>query len=277
MLARPAGRAERPDDAGLRRPAPPPPRETASNRKIPRLPPESSTERPFAAPLHWMHGPFARPRHVRARANSLARAWRGLVESGSDKRTELLRSASQAAHHWETAKRRRKAPVSRKSDLPPAPRRAPGSFSSQALGRASSGTTTGGAPLLLPQGRNRNVNGAKEPQVVHDVYKIIRQLWLAVIAPGAVTLALLVRYEDWDAAYAHTSFDVFFWITVGILVLIGVAGNVLMFRSRGPMLLLENLGVLGVLTILVSVATLVATFLFVVFAIASIFKKDSRR
>ena len=129
----------------------------------------------------------------------------------------------------------------------------------------------------LPQGRNRNVNGAKEPQVVHDVYKIIRQLWLAVIAPGAVTLALLVRYEDWDAAYAHTSFDVFFWITVGILVLIGVAGNVLMFRSRGPMLLLENLGVLGALTILVSVATLVATFLFVVFAIASIFKKDNGR
>jgi len=112
---------------------------------------------------------------------------------------------------------------------------------------------------------------------VHDVYKIIRQLWLAVIAPGAVTLALLVRYEDWDAAYAHTSFDVFFWITVGILVLIGVAGNVLMFRSRGPMLLLENLGVLGVLTILVSVATLVGAFLFVLAAIATIFKKDSRR
>ena len=129
----------------------------------------------------------------------------------------------------------------------------------------------------MPQGRNRNVNGAKEPQVVHDVYKIIRQLWLAVIAPGTVTLALLVRYEDWDAAYAHTSFDVFFWITVAILVLIGVAGNVLMFRSRGPMLLLENLGVLGALTILVSVATLVATFLFVVFAIATIFKKDNRR
>lgn len=112
---------------------------------------------------------------------------------------------------------------------------------------------------------------------MHDVYKVIKQLWLAVIAPGAVTLALLVRYEDWDAAYAHTSFDVFFWITVGLLLLIGVAGNVLMFRRRGPMLLLENLGVLGVLTILVSIATLVATFLFVLAAIATIFKKDNRR
>lgn len=37
---------------------------------------------------------------------------------------------------------------------------------------------------------------------------------------------------------------------------------------------LENL---GVLTILVSVATLIATFLFVLLAINSIFKKDSRR
>ena len=111
---------------------------------------------------------------------------------------------------------------------------------------------------------------------MHDVYKVIRQLWLAAIVPAAVTLALLVRYEDWDAAYAHTSFDVFFWITVAILVLIGVAGNVLMFRSRGPMLLLENLGVLGALTILVSVATLLVTFLFVFFAIAEIFRKDKR-
>lgn len=112
---------------------------------------------------------------------------------------------------------------------------------------------------------------------MYDVYKTIKQLWLAVIAPGAVTLALLVRYEDWDTAYAHTSFDVFFWITVGILVLIGVAGNVLMFRSRGPMLLLENLGILGVLTILVGVVTLIATFLFVLLAVASAFKKDNRR
>ena len=129
----------------------------------------------------------------------------------------------------------------------------------------------------MPQGRSRNEKGTTESQVVHDVYKIIKQLWLAVIAPGAVTLALLVRYEDRDTAYAHTSFDVFFWITVGILVLIGVAGNVLMFRSRGPMLLLENLGVLGVLTILVGVVTLIATFLFVVLAVASAFKKDNRR
>ena len=129
----------------------------------------------------------------------------------------------------------------------------------------------------MPQGRIRNEPGAKESHVVHDVYKIIRQLWLAVIVPAGVTLALLVRYEDWNAAYAHTSFDVFFWITVAILVLIGVAGNVLMFRSRGPMLLLENLGVLGALTILVSIATLIATFLFVLLAVASIFKKDNRR
>ena len=112
---------------------------------------------------------------------------------------------------------------------------------------------------------------------MHDVYKVVKQLWLAVLVPAAVTLALLVRYEDWDAAHAHTSFQVFFWITVGILVLIGVTGNVLMFRRRGPMLLLENLGVLGVLTILVSVATLVGAFLFVLAAIATIFKKDNRR
>ncbi|MBQ3810337.1 MAG: hypothetical protein II839_05905 [Kiritimatiellae bacterium] len=112
---------------------------------------------------------------------------------------------------------------------------------------------------------------------MHDVYKTIKQLWLAAIAPAVVTLALLVRYEDWDAAYAHTSFDVFFWITIGILVLIGVTGNVLMFRRRGPILLLENLGVLGALTILVSVATLIATFLFVLLVVASIFKKDNRR
>ena len=129
----------------------------------------------------------------------------------------------------------------------------------------------------MPQGRSRNEKGTTESQVVHDVYKIIKQLWLAVIAPGAVTLALLVRYEDWDAAYAHTSFDVFFWITVAILVLIGVAGNVLMFRSRGPMLLLENLGVLGALTILVSVAPLVGGFLIVFAAIAAIFKKVNGR
>ena len=112
---------------------------------------------------------------------------------------------------------------------------------------------------------------------MHDVYKVIRQLWLAVIVPATVTLALLVRYEDWDAAYAHTSFDVFFWITVAILVLIGVAGNVLMFRSRGPMLLLENLGILGAITILVAVVTLLGGFLLVLAAIAAIFKKNDTR
>lgn len=128
----------------------------------------------------------------------------------------------------------------------------------------------------MPEGRFRNPSG-KETPAVHDVYKVVKQLWLAVLVPAAVTLALLVRYEDWDAAHAHTSFQVFFWITVGILVLIGVTGNVLMFRRRGPMLLLENLGILGVLTILVGVVTLIATFLFVLAAIATIFKKDNRR
>ena len=44
-----------------------------------------------------------------------------------------------------------------------------------------------------------------------------------------------------------------------------------------PLVAEENLGVLGALTILVSVATLIATFLFVLLAIASIFKKDNRR
>ncbi len=111
-------------------------------------------ERPFATPFRWMHGQNTRHPALRRPARAAAGAifalafacWL-LLEFCTDKRTELLRSASQAAHHWETAKRRRKAPVSRKSDLPPAPRRAPGLFSSQALGRASSGTTTGGAPF----------------------------------------------------------------------------------------------------------------------------------
>ncbi len=68
---------------------------------------------------------------------------------------------------------------------------------------------------------------------MHDVYKVVKQLWITVFFPAAATITFQVRYEDWDVAYAHTTFQVLLWITVGILILIGVTGNVLMFRRRG--------------------------------------------
>ena len=42
----------------------------------------------------------------------------------------------------------------------------------------------------MPEGRFRNPSG-KETPAVHDVYKVVKQLWLAVLVPAAVTLALL--------------------------------------------------------------------------------------
>lgn len=110
-----------------------------------------------------------------------------------------------------------------------------------------------------------------------DPFKTIRQLWLAVIPPGVATLVLLIRHGDWDAAYSDTSFAVIFWITVGILVLIGVTGDVLLFSRGGPMVLLERLGILGALTILVSVATILAVVAAAVVLFAAALGKDSSR
>ena len=83
-----------------------------------------------------------------------------------------------------------------------------------------------------------------------DPFKTIRQLWLAVIPPGVATLVLLIRHGDWDAAYSDTSFAVIFWITVGIL---------------------------GALTILVSVATILAVVAAAVVLFAAALGKDSSR
>ena len=111
---------------------------------------------------------------------------------------------------------------------------------------------------------------------MYDVFKTIKQLWLALILPATVTLALLVLYEDWDVATSHTSFLVFFGLSVLVLILIAVVGTVVLFRGGGAMLLLQKLGVLGAATILVSIVTLAGAILLVLSAIFSMSKKKDR-